>query len=182
MASSAVVASGDTILASQYNNLRIDVIDTTSGHTHNGTDSKAIAINATNFEYASNVLKIKALGVDTAELQVDSVTGAKVDASVVDNVTLEQTGTTLNVKNGGLTGSIFGTSPAASGVWTSVTNYVVPQGLYMIASNLQGQKMEIQVSATWYNMQDSGSSSTGGLFYSDGTNFRVTGTFHYLKY
>ncbi len=43
MAQSAVVSSGDDILASQYNNLRKDVLDTTLGHTHNGTDSKILA-------------------------------------------------------------------------------------------------------------------------------------------
>jgi len=96
MANSAVVASGDTILASQYNNLRIDVIDTTSGHTHNGTDSKAIAINATNFEYASNILKIKALGVDTSELNADAVTNIKITDSVVSTKKIGyHTGVTL---------------------------------------------------------------------------------------
>jgi len=40
MASSAVVATGDVATAAQYNNLRIDVLDTSSGHSHTGTDSK----------------------------------------------------------------------------------------------------------------------------------------------
>ena len=40
MASSAVVATGDIATAAQYNNLRIDVLDTSSGHSHTGTDSK----------------------------------------------------------------------------------------------------------------------------------------------
>lgn len=43
MAASGTVSAGDTILASQYNNLRIDVLDTSSGHAHTGTDSKLIS-------------------------------------------------------------------------------------------------------------------------------------------
>lgn len=42
MAESNTVSGGDDILASQYNNLRKDVLDTTLGHTHDGTDSKFI--------------------------------------------------------------------------------------------------------------------------------------------
>lgn len=40
MANSSEVSAGDDILASQYNNLRADVLNTSTGHTHNGTDSK----------------------------------------------------------------------------------------------------------------------------------------------
>jgi len=39
MASSADVSSGDLATAAQYNNLRADVLNTSSGHTHTGTDS-----------------------------------------------------------------------------------------------------------------------------------------------
>ena len=39
MASSADVSSGDLATAVQYNNLRADVLNTSSGHTHTGTDS-----------------------------------------------------------------------------------------------------------------------------------------------
>ena len=40
---SSVVVAGDDILASQYNNLRKDVLDTTDGHAHSGTaDGKLI--------------------------------------------------------------------------------------------------------------------------------------------
>lgn len=46
MTESAVVSSGDDVLASQYNNLRKDVLDTSLGHTHNGTDSKILANSA----------------------------------------------------------------------------------------------------------------------------------------
>jgi len=40
MASSSTVSTGDVATAAQYNNLRIDVLDTSSGHSHTGTDSK----------------------------------------------------------------------------------------------------------------------------------------------
>ena len=39
MAASSTVSTGDIATAAQYNNLRTDVLDTSSGHTHNGTDS-----------------------------------------------------------------------------------------------------------------------------------------------
>ena len=40
MSNSADVNAGDDALASQYNNLRADVLNISTGHTHNGTDSK----------------------------------------------------------------------------------------------------------------------------------------------
>ena len=40
--SSSTVASGDTILATQYNNLRSDVLDPTTGHNHNATDGRTL--------------------------------------------------------------------------------------------------------------------------------------------
>jgi hypothetical protein len=43
MSYSTDVSAGDTILASHHNNLRKDVIDTSVGHGHNGTDSKRIS-------------------------------------------------------------------------------------------------------------------------------------------
>ena len=43
MANSSVVSAGDDILASQYNNLRKDVLDLTLGHTHDETDSRKLA-------------------------------------------------------------------------------------------------------------------------------------------
>jgi hypothetical protein len=42
MAESSAVSAGDTIFASDYNDLRKDVLDTALGHTHNGTDSAEI--------------------------------------------------------------------------------------------------------------------------------------------
>lgn len=40
--SSSNVASGDTVLATQYNNLRSDVLDPTTGHNHNATDGRTL--------------------------------------------------------------------------------------------------------------------------------------------
>ena len=48
MANSSDVSSGDTATAAQYNNLRADVLNTSSGHTHSGSDSKAVATVAVN--------------------------------------------------------------------------------------------------------------------------------------
>ena len=76
MANSSTISAGDDILASQYNNLRKDVLDTSLGHTHDGANSKVIAN--------------------------DAIIGAMIDTSVVDGTTLEQTGTTLNIKDAGV--------------------------------------------------------------------------------
>ncbi len=46
MANSADVNAGDQALASQYNNLRADVLNTSTGHTHDGADSKSLATDA----------------------------------------------------------------------------------------------------------------------------------------
>lgn len=43
MSVSSDVSAGDSVLASQYNNLRDDVLDTSTGHTHNAVDSKNLA-------------------------------------------------------------------------------------------------------------------------------------------
>jgi hypothetical protein len=64
MANSADVSSGDLATAAQYNNLRADVLNTSSGHSHTGTDSKnlgtltgAITVNQTaapHFSFTGN--------------------------------------------------------------------------------------------------------------------------------
>jgi hypothetical protein len=41
MANSSTVSSGDLATATQYNNLRADAIDTSSGHIHDGTNARA---------------------------------------------------------------------------------------------------------------------------------------------
>src|SRR3990167_5295223 len=45
MANSSTVAALDDILAGQYNNLRLDVLDATSGHDHDGTEGKKVNAN-----------------------------------------------------------------------------------------------------------------------------------------
>lgn len=66
MANSAEVSAGDDILASQYNNLRKDVLDLPTGHRHDGTDSRALPD-----------------GIITAvKLAIDSVIQGKVKTSV----------------------------------------------------------------------------------------------------
>ena len=42
MSNSSDVSAGDDILASAYNDLRADVLNTSTGHTHNGVDSKSL--------------------------------------------------------------------------------------------------------------------------------------------
>ncbi len=40
---SSNVSAGDTLLASQYNDLRTDVVNTSTGHDHDGSDSKKVS-------------------------------------------------------------------------------------------------------------------------------------------
>lgn len=42
MANSTTVTAGTKILASQYNNLRADVLDASTGHKHDGTDGRKL--------------------------------------------------------------------------------------------------------------------------------------------
>jgi hypothetical protein len=47
MANSGTVTAGSAALASQYNNLRLDVLDVTTGHTHAGTTNEGAKVAAT---------------------------------------------------------------------------------------------------------------------------------------
>ena len=48
------VSSGDDVLVLQYNNLRTDVLDISSGHDHNGSNSKTLS-----FDYDDMLIKIQ---------------------------------------------------------------------------------------------------------------------------
>jgi hypothetical protein len=47
MANSSTVSSGELATAAQYNDLRSDVVDTSSGHTHDGTNANGGAATLT---------------------------------------------------------------------------------------------------------------------------------------
>lgn len=84
MANSSDVSAGDDILASQYNNLRADVLNTSTGHTHNGTDAKSIAVDGTTLEISSGVPGIKDGGVGASKLG----TGATFNGTVTRYYTI----------------------------------------------------------------------------------------------
>lgn len=42
MGASSDVTTGSNATAAQYNNLRADVVNTSTGHDHDGTDSKPV--------------------------------------------------------------------------------------------------------------------------------------------
>tara|TARA_Y100000593_G_scaffold92289_1_gene183388 strand:- start:933 stop:3173 length:2241 start_codon:yes stop_codon:yes gene_type:complete len=68
MANSSTVSTGDVAQASQYNNLRLDVLNTTSGHTHAGTTDTGIKINSNNLQgttLASTVVSSSLTSVGT---------------------------------------------------------------------------------------------------------------------
>jgi hypothetical protein len=53
MANSSEVGTGDTIQADQYNDLRDDVLNTSSGHTHSGAVDAGAQLAADSFEWES---------------------------------------------------------------------------------------------------------------------------------
>lgn len=69
MANSATVAALNDILASQYNNLRLDVLDLTTGHTHDGTNGRNTGFSLAGLTVASGGATITAgnLGIGTAQ-------------------------------------------------------------------------------------------------------------------
>ena len=181
MSVSSDVVVGNDILASDINDLREDVVNIATGHTHDGTldDGKELAINATNFEYAANALAIKADGIDGSELNADCV----------DGVTIEQTGTTFNVKDGSVVSAKINMDITAQGTWALTTApYTVPEGRYMAVS-IAGNNwsIAIQVSGTWRgDTTDQIIADSSRYFVSDGTNTRLssqgTTTVYYQKY
>jgi len=68
MAESSIVSAGDDILASQYNNLRKDVIDTALGHTHNGVDSKTLAADSVSATQIATNVDVSAKGFNSDKL------------------------------------------------------------------------------------------------------------------
>lgn len=67
MANSSPVSPGDDILASDYNDLRDDVLDSTTGHPHDGVDGKVITASG-----------LAADSVETAKIKAANVTNAKI--------------------------------------------------------------------------------------------------------
>lgn len=55
MATSSTVTAGTTILASAYNDLRIDVLDATNGHDHGGTNGKVLSLSSAGSALSADV-------------------------------------------------------------------------------------------------------------------------------
>ena len=77
MASSSAVSAGDLATADQYNNLRADVLDGSSGHDHDGTDGNA-TLAATTFSANATFSGTIASGAITSSgvIKTDSTTEA----------------------------------------------------------------------------------------------------------
>ena len=71
MAESSIVVAGATIFASEYNNLRKDVLATSLGHSHDGADSNALAANSV------NTTQITDANVTTSKIADKNVTQVK---------------------------------------------------------------------------------------------------------
>lgn len=83
MANSSEVFAGDDILASEYNNLRKDVIDTSLGHAHDGADSKTLAVNSVgNSQIQNNA-------VDNNKIADNSVSNSKLQAGAVSETKIQ---------------------------------------------------------------------------------------------
>jgi hypothetical protein len=157
---SSDVVAGDTILATDYNNLRKDTVNIVSGHDHDGANSKVLAN----------------LAVTNAMIANTTIQGAKLNANVADASTIEISGTTLIVKAGGLTGLHFPTTPRATGTWTGAITVTPAQGFYVVTMNTASQGtniVEIKIGASWYGTGSGASGEHVLSFYADGTNLRV---------
>lgn len=82
MSNSSDVNAGDDALALQYNNLRKDVLNATTGHNHEGVEGKVLGAGALGTN-SVETLKIKDSNVTAVKLASNSVETAKIkDANV----------------------------------------------------------------------------------------------------
>lgn len=85
MAFSNNVNAGDVILASQYNNLRKDIVDTIGGHTHDETDSRKLATLNTTTGHNHDDINSKKLAnnsVGINQIQDESIDNNKIQSTV----------------------------------------------------------------------------------------------------
>jgi len=93
MANSADVNAGDDILASQYNNLRKDVLDTNTGHDHDGAGSKALAANTV------GATQLTTDAVETAKIKNANVSSAKVKTGTGSFTNITAGSTNVNMQD-----------------------------------------------------------------------------------
>jgi hypothetical protein len=109
MSNSADVSAGDNITAAQINNLRADILNITTGHSHNGVDSKSITAT-----YANMQIKIQ---VGSASGASGTVTFAVAFSSTPNVVAHENTNNISYVRVYDITTSSF----KYAGANTSIT-------------------------------------------------------------
>ena len=142
MANSSDVNAGDQILAAHQNNIRLDIFDLTTGHDHDGTDSKTLATDSV------DTAQIIALAVDTAELANDAVDKTKIAADIAgdgllqagdgslevndDNSTLEISGDILRVKSDGITANELANDSVHANTMASTASYSSAQIRYYV--------------------------------------------------
>jgi len=113
MANSAEINDADNAVIAQYNNLRLDAIDPTTGHNHNGVNSRLLnngIIKQTNMKYASgDVLLISA---DTSRSGTDADWTKKKEIRIVR-------GGALRIKFDVSGGSAQYGLPASGQIWVN---------------------------------------------------------------
>ncbi len=128
MANSGTVTAGSAALASQYNNLRLDVLDVSTGHTHAGTTNEGAKVAATGVSSGTAALGavLTADGSGAAAFLAAAASGgilkyeeftssgsfvipANASSSAIAVVEI------LGAGNGGQAGELTGVSTAASG-------------------------------------------------------------------
>jgi hypothetical protein len=168
-------SDGEILTASDLNSEFDNVVDGVNSITNDNVASNA-ALSPAKFSAAikgdaiardpsTGSLSVK-VDNSTIEIILDSlrvkdggITGAKLNANTVDNVTLEKTGTTLNIKNDGVT-----TTKIANG---AITTTKIANGA-ITAEKKAALGQQISASSGLFSVSDS------NTFYADVPNLSVT--------
>jgi len=120
------------------NTTKLDVNNIQAGGVE-GTNLATNCADGTSLEVSSNVLQIKALGVDTAELAANAVTTAKITALNVTRAKLEALGQQVSSASGN--NAIASTSYGSALVSVTITTTGRPVFVALISDGTEGTQL-----------------------------------------